>query len=102
MEMPAVILPNPHLLQSDHLFKYILETSVHPREPQVLKELRDTTDATDTGRSSIALDPHSGQFVGMLLKMLNPKRTLEIGVYTGYSLLTTALSTPPDAKASQL
>ncbi|CAI0628456.1 unnamed protein product [Linum tenue] len=63
MEMPAVILPNPHLLQSDHLFKYILETSVHPREPQVLKELRDTTDATDTGRSSIALDPHSGQFV---------------------------------------
>ncbi|CAI0377742.1 unnamed protein product [Linum tenue] len=31
--------------------------------------------------------------------MINPKRTIEIGVYTGYSLLATALSTPPDAKA---
>ncbi|CAI0377746.1 unnamed protein product [Linum tenue] len=30
--------------------------------------------------------------------MINPKRTIEIGVYTGYSLLATALSTPPDAK----
>ncbi|CAI0543745.1 unnamed protein product [Linum tenue] len=79
MEMPEVIVPNPHLLQSDHLLKYILETSVHPREPQILKELRDTTAAVDA-RSPIALDPHSGQLVGMLLKMLNPKRTLEIGI----------------------
>ncbi|CAL1414213.1 unnamed protein product [Linum trigynum] len=101
MEMPEVIVPNPHLLQSDHLLKYILETSVHPREPQILKELRDTTVAVDT-RSPIALDPHSGQLVGMLLKMLNPKRTLEIGVYTGYSLLATALSTPPDAKITAI
>ncbi|CAI0628457.1 unnamed protein product [Linum tenue] len=79
MEMPEVIVPNPHLLQSDHLLKYILETSVHPREPQILKELRDTTAAVDT-RSPIALDPHSGQLVGMLLKMLNPNRALEIGI----------------------
>ncbi|CAI0377763.1 unnamed protein product [Linum tenue] len=39
--------------------------------------------------------------MSMLLRMVNPKRTIEIGVYTGYSLLTTALSTPPDAKKEE-
>ncbi|CAI0377743.1 unnamed protein product [Linum tenue] len=34
--------------------------------------------------------------------MINPKRTIEIGVYTGYSLLATALSTPPDAKITAI
>ncbi|CAI0628447.1 unnamed protein product [Linum tenue] len=38
----------------------------------------------------------------MLLKMMNPKRTIEIGVYTGYSLLATAISTPPDAKITAI
>lgn len=38
------------------------------------------------------------QFLGMLLKMLNAKNTIEIGVYTGYSLLATALVLPDDGK----
>lgn len=31
------------LLQSDALYQYILETSVYPREPQPMKELREVT-----------------------------------------------------------
>ncbi|CAI0628438.1 unnamed protein product [Linum tenue] len=77
-----------------------METTVYPREPQVLKELRDAT-AKDP-RSPMAADPHASQFMTMLLKMMNPKRTIEIGVYTGYSLLATAISTPPDAKITAI
>ncbi|MBA0700359.1 hypothetical protein Gotur_021733 [Gossypium turneri] len=38
------------------------------------------------------------QFLTMLLKLMNAKKTLEIGVFTGYSLLTTALTLPEDGK----
>ncbi|XP_022133238.1 caffeoyl-CoA O-methyltransferase-like [Momordica charantia] len=39
-----------------------------------------------------------GQLLSMLLKLINAKNTMEIGVFTGYSLLATALALPHDAK----
>lgn len=38
------------------------------------------------------------QLLSMLLKLMNAKNTMEIGVFTGYSLLATALSLPHDGK----
>ena len=38
------------------------------------------------------------QFLSMLLKLMNAKNTLEIGVFVGYSLLSTALALPDDGK----
>ncbi|KAF1867921.1 hypothetical protein Lal_00042435 [Lupinus albus] len=38
------------------------------------------------------------QFITILLKIMNAKKTLEIGVFTGYSLLATALALPPEGK----
>lgn len=43
-----------------------------------------------------------GQFLTMLLKLINAKNTMEIGVYTGYSLLATALALPDDGKVIQI
>ena len=44
--------------------------------------------------------PDAGQFITMMLKLLNAKNTIEVGVYTGYSLLLTALTIPEDGKVS--
>lgn len=49
-------------------------------------------------RSLMNVTADEGQFLSMLLKIMNAKKTIEVGVFTGYSLLTTALSLPHDAK----
>lgn len=46
----------------------------------------------------MATSPDQGQFLMLLLKLINAKNTIELGVYTGYSLLCTALALPPDGK----
>jgi len=48
----------------------------------------------------MATPPDEGQFLMLLLKLMNAKKTLEVGVYTGYSLLCTALALPPDGKVT--
>jgi len=42
--------------------------------------------------------PDAAQLMSILLKLLNAKKTIEIGVFTGYSLLLTALNIPDDGK----
>ncbi|KAM2745375.1 hypothetical protein PS2_021116 [Malus domestica] len=39
-----------------------------------------------------------GLLLSMLLKVMNAKKTLELGVFTGYSLLTTAIALHADGK----
>lgn len=43
-----------------------------------------------------------GQLLAMMLKLMNAKKTIEIGVFTGYSLLTTALALPEDGKITAI
>ncbi|XVF34981.1 hypothetical protein REPUB_Repub18cG0105300 [Reevesia pubescens] len=88
------------LLQSINLYQYILETSVYPREPSPLKELRDAT--ANHPWFIISAAPDAAQLMGILLKLVNAKKTIEIGVYTGYSLLLTALSIPDDGKITAI
>jgi len=53
-------------------------------------------------RSEMAIPVDEGRFLSMLMKIMNPKRTLEVGVFTGYSLLSTALALPKESQVGDL
>jgi len=44
------------------------------------------------------ITPEQGQFMQLLLRTLGARRTIEIGVFTGYSALCTALALPADGQ----
>ncbi|KAL3372729.1 hypothetical protein AABB24_004995 [Solanum stoloniferum] len=88
------------LLQTRELFEYVLETSVYPREPELLKEIRIIT--ANHPRSLMSTSPDAGQLIALLQKLINAKNTIEIGVFTGYSLLLTALTIPQDGKITAI
>lgn len=77
---------------SPELRKYMLSVSV--RETGVLEELR-----KETGKMSNAgmqISPEQGQFLHFLVRTIEAARALEVGVFTGYSALWTALALPED------
>ncbi|KAM3712927.1 hypothetical protein ACJW31_01G216200 [Castanea mollissima] len=101
--MEKIVEKVPHnILQSEDLYQYILETSVYPRESEVLKELRHVTASHPKQLAFYSTAPDVGQLMAMLLKLVNARRTNELGVYTGYSLLLTALTIPEDGKTFEI
>ena len=70
------------------LYNYAINSSI--KEHPVLKKLRMETSKLATSKMQISVD--EGQFIGLLAKIINAKKYLEIGVYTGYSSLVMALS----------
>ncbi|KAI3704657.1 hypothetical protein L1987_74884 [Smallanthus sonchifolius] len=61
-----------------------------------MKELQELTAKHPWNLMTTSVD--KGQFFNLLLKLINAKNTMEIGVYTGYSLLSNALALPEDGK----
>ncbi|XP_022725957.1 flavonoid 3',5'-methyltransferase-like [Durio zibethinus] len=86
------------ILRNDALLQYILQTSAYPKEHEQLKELREASAQKYKELSVMNVPVDEAQFISMLLKLMNAKKTLEIGVFTGYSLLATALALPEDGK----
>ena len=76
------------------LYAYLQEHSL--RELPVQKELREET--AGMKHAGMQISPEQGQFMALLARMLNARRTLEIGVFTGYSSLAVALALPPDGE----
>ncbi|KAK6645959.1 hypothetical protein PHAVU_L001746 [Phaseolus vulgaris] len=96
--MEDLSAPKSKILKSPALAKYILETSAYPKEHEQLKKLRETTVEKYGAKSLMNVPVDEAQFLSFLIKMMKAEKTLEIGVFTGYSLLSTALALPPHAK----
>jgi predicted O-methyltransferase YrrM len=85
-------MSNNYLALTEALYQWLQANSL--REPDVLRRLREETAATNP-HAIMAISPVQGQFLMLLLKLLGAVKTLEIGVFTGYSSLCTALALPP-------
>lgn len=79
---------------TDQVYDYLLSVSL--REPDILKKLREETMKLPQGKMQIS--PEQGQFMRLLVELMGAKKTLEIGVFTGYSSLSVALALPLDGK----
>lgn len=78
----------------DTLYDYVINHSV--REHPAQTALREATRTHPYAMMQIS--PEQGQFMTLLIKLIGAKRTIEVGVFTGYSALTVALALPNDGK----
>jgi caffeoyl-CoA O-methyltransferase len=84
-----------HTINLDEtLNRYIKEHSA--REHPVLAELRAAT--AGIPHAGMQISPEQGQLMALLVKMLGARRTIEVGVFTGYSSLAVALALPADGR----
>ncbi|MEO1591419.1 MAG: class I SAM-dependent methyltransferase [Cyanobacteria bacterium J06632_22] len=85
--MPEKLLP-----LDDRLIHYLRSVSV--REPAVLQQLR--LETAQHPMAVMQISPEQGQFMALLVQLIGAKKTLEVGVFTGYSALIVALALPAD------
>ena len=76
------------------LYDYLLAHSL--REPELFKQLRLETAQDEWARMQIA--PEQGQFMGLLIKLINAQNIIEVGTFTGYSSLWLASHLPDNGK----
>jgi caffeoyl-CoA O-methyltransferase len=87
-------MSNRSITLTDPIYQYMNDVSL--REAPVLRALREETAALT--QRSMQIAPEQGQFMALLVRLLRARRYLEIGVFTGYSSLATALSLPADGR----
>jgi predicted O-methyltransferase YrrM len=76
----------------DRLYDYLLKKSL--REAAALAALRAET--ASHPRVNMQIAPEQAQFMQLLVRLMGARRTIEIGVFTGYSSLAVALALPAD------
>ena len=87
-------MANQTLGLNTQLYDYLQSVSL--REPEILTQLRQETAQHPMAQMQIA--PDQGQFMALLVQLMGAKKTLEVGVFTGYSSLVVALALPPEGK----
>ncbi|WP_138501682.1 O-methyltransferase [Nostoc sp. PA-18-2419] len=87
-------MPKQSIGLDNQLYNYLLSVSL--REPEILGKLRQET--ASHPRGGMQISPEQGQFMKLLVQLIGAKKTLEIGVFTGYSSLSLALALPDDGK----
>jgi len=87
-------LSNRTLSIDDRIYDYLLSVSVD--ESELLSQLRAETQGVQW--SIMQIGPEQGQFMSLLVRLVNAKRALEIGTYTGYSSICIAQALPDDGE----
>ena len=83
-----------HFSFDERTYDYLVATSV--REPDVARRLREETQKMPMAQMQIG--PDQGQFLQLLVESTQAKKTLEVGVFTGYSSLWVALGLPANGQ----
>lgn len=76
------------------LADYIRLTTV--REPEALRRQREATE--EHPNAGLQISPEQGQFLHVMARLVGARRTIEIGVFLGYSSAWVALALPPGGK----
>lgn len=79
---------------SSELYNYYLQNTL--REPEILKKLRLATQTIPGAQMQICAE--QGQLMAFLVEIINARKTLDIGTFTGYSALVVALALSHDAE----
>jgi predicted O-methyltransferase YrrM len=87
-------MSNRSIVLTDSLYEYLTEVSL--RESPLLLALREET--ASMSNRSMQISPEQGQFMALLARLMGARRCLEVGVFTGYSSLATALALPEDGR----
>jgi predicted O-methyltransferase YrrM len=78
----------------DTIYQYIVDNSL--RENKFLKALGAAT--LKTPHAQMLSAPDEVQFISLLLKAIQAKNVIEVGVFTGYTTLAMALTLPKDGR----
>ena len=79
---------------TDDVVDYVHRFGV--REHPVLAALRERT--APMPMASMQIGPDQGAFMALLVRLIDARRILEIGTFTGYSSTAMALALPPDGR----
>lgn len=79
---------------TDQIHDYLI--SVTPPITDVMRRLREETAAMPMGQMEISIE--QGRLMGLLVELIGAKKTLEVGVFTGYSSLVVAQALPADGR----
>lgn len=78
----------------EDISEYLLSVSL--REPPMLRRLREET--ARLANKQLQIPPEHGQFMALIVQLMGARRTLEVGVFTGYSSLSVALALPSEGR----
>ena len=80
-----------HTPVTEELAAYIRQVTL--REPEALRRLREETE--EHPQASMQTSPEQGQFLHLMAIISGARKTLEVGVFMGYSSTWVALALPP-------
>src|SRR5262249_7431849 len=83
-----------HTPITDEMADYIRQITL--REPAALRKLREETE--NHPQAGMQTSPEQGQFLNLMAKLVGARKTLEVGVFMGYSSTWIALALPPGGK----